>query len=71
MPSDTYDARYVICPYCGHKHGDAWEITGNEESVRKIDCDGCGKEFQCWADVSVWYAAEAIEPPPLPVVKER
>ena len=59
--SGTYDAHYVICPYCEYKHGDAWEITGNDERERKMECEGCGKAFLCWADVSTYYGAEPIE----------
>ena len=52
----TRDSEYVICPFCGEKHGDAWEWCNTEE-VRRLECDGCGKEFICFAEHSVDYIA--------------
>lgn len=48
--SDDY---WVICPHCGHKHGDAPEwVTEQEE---KTECDACGKEFYYYAETTTVY----------------
>lgn len=52
-PKETSDHRYVICPYCGHKHSDSWEFC--TEDGTEINCSECDKEFRCWATVSVTY----------------
>lgn len=32
-----------ICPYCGHKEGDSWEI---DSSANKLTCSECGKRYE-------------------------
>ena len=51
---DTRDGEWVTCPYCGYKHGDAWEWC-NEENPQDTECSGCGKTFRCWAEYAVDY----------------
>ena len=58
---DTSHDCFVVCPYCGNEHADAWEIC-KDESPRKYDCQKCGKPFDCWAIETVTYCAEATEP---------
>ena len=52
----TRDSEHVICPFCGYEHGDAWEWCASEDVQAKM-CDGCGKEFKCFAEHSVDYVA--------------
>ena len=55
---NTDDQEYVVCPYCGHKHGDAWEWCTRENETEDT-CDGCGKRYRYWAEFSVDYKAGA------------
>ena len=52
----TRDSCFVICPFCGYKHGDAWELC--DEDATRMDCQGCEKEFICYAEHSVDYIAQ-------------
>jgi len=56
----TSDGCYVICPYCGEKHGDASEWFRGEDA-RRADCQACGREFICWAENDVTYYARDAE----------
>ena len=51
---NTEDEEWVVCPYCGHKHGDAWEWCTSEEP-HETKCDNCGQVFQCYAEYSTTY----------------
>ncbi len=42
----------VVCPWCGHEHGDSWEWTSNSDDMK---CDECGKEFGYEKDITVKY----------------
>lgn len=35
---------YPVCPYCGNKHEDYYEL---EEGSNVIECYGCGKKYLC------------------------
>jgi hypothetical protein len=48
---------YVVCPYCGYEHGDAWECC-NQTYPKDFLCNGCEREFECWAEYDVTYHAE-------------
>lgn len=46
----------VVCPYCGHKHGDSHEFFPRAATSRvEITCDHCGKTFDAWQEVEVTY----------------
>ena len=60
-----------VCPYCGEKQEDAWEIMSNlslESSgdEGKQDCQACNKEFRLILEVEYSYTTEAI-----PIVEKR
>ena len=40
-----------VCPYCGEKVSDAWELDDDTE----IECGACEREFWCWRVVDVRY----------------
>ncbi|MFZ3047005.1 MAG: hypothetical protein WA151_13920 [Desulfatirhabdiaceae bacterium] len=47
---DTDYTDEVICPNCGHKHSDSWEMQDGE-----YDCGECGKPFVVVIDVDITY----------------
>jgi transposase len=51
----------VVCPYCGHKHGDGWTIEEMGREEAEIQCDSCGKEFTFWLNIEVTYSSEPKE----------
>jgi transposase len=44
MDWEQVDNHYVICPHCGHKHGDTWEFFGDREDT-EITCHECERDF--------------------------
>ena len=49
------DDCYVICPHCGYKHGDAWEMFQMADTEREFTCNGCEVSFTCWAVARTTY----------------
>lgn len=53
---------HVICPWCGHKHGDPWELVGPRDDDRnKLQCYGCDRYFDVWAETSISYCTNLTE----------
>ena len=52
---------YVVCPFCGYQHGDAWEWCKSKNTAR-MNCEGCGREFFYWAEVDVQYVSKRPTP---------
>jgi hypothetical protein len=56
--TDKIDHKYTrdpICPLCGHRVSDAWELSDEDE----IDCE-CGATFECIRDIEITYSTELI-----------
>lgn len=49
---DTQYQDNIICPYCGDKNEDSWEVEGDSG---EIECDECGNTFEYERDVTVDY----------------
>jgi hypothetical protein len=47
--------REPICPFCGHKESDAWELNMYDGDETEIDCD-CGETYIVECSVSVTYS---------------
>lgn len=60
VSDETVDDYWVICPYCGEQHGDAWDWVKSEHP-EIMECEVCGKEFKYWQQVHVTYWAAPIE----------
>jgi len=45
----------VVCPHCGYKHGDSWEMQDG-----KHDCPECEKPFDLERHVSVTFSTSKI-----------
>lgn len=61
-PKETVDGEYVVCPWCGYQHGDAWEHCTDEIPVGQT-CHGCERRFEKWAVYDVQYHARPIREP--------
>lgn len=56
---DTNGTDEVVCPCCGHEHGDRWEYALDESS--NIDCEECRRPFFAERITSVTYRTEKIK----------
>lgn len=45
----------VVCPHCGYKHGDAWEMFQFSDAEREFTCNECEVIFICFATVRTTY----------------
>lgn len=55
---DTDYTDDIICPYCGHKDRDSWEVDfGGMEGDTDVNCGACGEEFHASRSVSVSYSS--------------
>lgn len=44
-----------VCPWCGHRHQDAWEWDADSEDT---ECDSCEREFHYERVVTVKYTTK-------------
>ena len=52
-----------ICPHCGQKESDAWELHLGDGDQVEQECD-CGKSYIITCNVSVSYSTEKSEDKP-------
>lgn len=59
---DTRMTDSPICPYCGHRERDAWEINFGPgmDGDTIHTCGSCGEEYDCYREVIVTYTTRAI-----------
>lgn len=48
----------VVCPYCGYKDRDSWELSDNDGETY---CGRCDKEFAYTRNISISYCTSKIE----------
>ncbi|OKP95077.1 hypothetical protein [Paenibacillus sp. P46E] len=48
----------LICPYCGHEQGDAWELSADSD---KMECGSCGSEIEYEREYSVSYTVKPVK----------
>lgn len=63
---NQYDTEYTfepVCPHCGEKERDAWEIDfGNgTDGDTTITCGSCDKDYLCTRNVNVSYSTGIIK----------
>lgn len=45
----------IVCPYCGYKFKDSWEIDSGNQDIGECDCHQCEKTFIAYRNVEVTY----------------
>lgn len=48
----------ITCPHCGVQIQDSWEITQEGENLGLMECDGCGKSFYAFRNITVTYSTK-------------
>jgi transcriptional regulator NrdR family protein len=52
----------MICPYCGEKQTDLFEVTGAyEDGEHEVTCQHCGKDFELITRVEHTYSTYVKE----------
>jgi predicted RNA-binding Zn-ribbon protein involved in translation (DUF1610 family) len=57
------DHRYtdqVVCPHCGNKHEEGYEIVPPEDECADFDCEECGKEMSVCRIIDIRYSTKKI-----------
>jgi len=61
---ETCRTSYAICPYCGHRDLDSWEIEmpgdPGGEGTTEVSCGACGKEYIVERLIDVRYTTRRI-----------
>ena len=54
---DTDYTDETVCPYCGYKEGDSWELgsTGGGEEDGETECGNCEETYRWSRVISVTY----------------
>ena len=55
---DTWMTPETVCPYCGYKNRDSWELDGDDGNTW---CGECDEEFFYSRIVNVEYCTEKLE----------
>lgn len=55
---DTEDQNCVVCPYCGYRDPNSWELT---HASNDINCGACGNEFSYEREIIVTYSTRKKE----------
>ena len=51
-PEDRFGVDAITCPYCGYEDRDS---SDHHAESSDVNCEGCGKEFTCYLEISVSY----------------
>jgi hypothetical protein len=55
---DTQYTSDPVCPWCGYKYMDAWELEMGDGSEQVIECGECEREYKVECVISVDYCTE-------------
>jgi hypothetical protein len=62
QPGEQWDARDVICPYCGYRHHDTCDIfESSDEAGREMECGECERPFQAQQVVLYRFVTRPME----------
>jgi len=66
MKIDTDYTEYVVCPHCGYKDRDSWEIDFGlgMDGDAEVQCHFCGEDFIASRIVTVKYCTKKKEGQP-------
>lgn len=51
----------VVCPFCGHEHGDSFEYFQNQDEA-EVQCESCGRDFKATCHTEITYCTEKMWP---------
>lgn len=57
---DCRHTKEVVCPYCGKKFSDSWELAKAQDDEIQEDCDECGKKFIYTTDYTVTFYSHQV-----------
>jgi len=60
--SEQWDNEDIICPYCEHRHKDAWDYELGQERPEQVECanEDCEKEFNVVLEIETTYRTTEI-----------
>lgn len=50
----------LVCPYCGYKDSDAFELPDDDGTIK---CGRCGAEIRYTRNIEITYSTEPVKPP--------
>ena len=58
---DHENTNEVVCPHCGHEHGDSWDRSMSDGDMHEDKCEECGKPFTVQCAETTTYTTEKME----------
>ncbi len=52
-PLEYHDV--IVCPYCGYRERDSWEVDFGSNEMTEVSCGECGRDFPVMRLVDVSY----------------
>lgn len=59
MTDEVRDDKAAVCPYCGYRLPDTWELNHDQE-CHIMDCEKCGRKFLLSIQVKCEYITEKL-----------
>lgn len=56
-PIETDYQDEIVCPHCGYRHRDSWEVNSDDTN---LECEDCGKEFLMTRVTEVYYTTKKV-----------
>ena len=48
----------IVCPHCGDKWSDSWEVSPRDEEIGLQECENCEKSFYAHRHIEVTYSTQ-------------
>ena len=48
----------IVCPFCGMRYPDSWELSDNMGEIGELQCDACGKSFTAQRITTIEYTTK-------------
>lgn len=60
---DTDFTEAIVCPYCGEKESDSWEVSMHMSDGEEAEtsCGSCGKDFIVTVYITTRYSTKVME----------
>ena len=61
---DCWCTELLVCPLCGYREPDSWEINVMSKHDKEVTCSSCGGTFLAWSEQTTYYYSQKRSPTP-------
>jgi len=51
----------IVCPFCGMRYSDSWELSDIMGNIGELKCDACEKLFTAQRITTIEYTTRRVE----------